>query len=146
MTHTRTSTLIRVVFLALLATVASVGLLSAEDYRGKFTLPFETKWGGATLPPGDYTLQLNTGVPPYTVRVSGDGAGAFISTWDVSNGKGSGRSSLIIVRNGPKGTVLALQLADRGMVFTYRLPKGERQMLAQKPELFQRLLIVASAK
>lgn len=45
MTNTRTSTLIRVVFLALLATVISAGLLSAEDFQGKFTLPFEAKWG-----------------------------------------------------------------------------------------------------
>ena len=148
MTKNRTFTSIRVIFLALAATVASVGLLSAEDYKGTFTLPFETKWGRATLPPGDYTFKLNMNVSPFTAKVSGNDVQAYILATGIDDRNVAGQSALIIVRHGRKGTVRALRLADRGLVFTYPLPKSERRMLmlAQKPELFQRLQIVASAK
>jgi hypothetical protein len=38
-------------------------------YQGKFTLPVETHWGGATLPPGDYTFTMSTVSSPYTLYV-----------------------------------------------------------------------------
>ncbi len=58
MKQTRSFTTVRLAVFALLATVVFAGLLSAEDYRGKFTLPFEAKWGTAALPPGDYTFEV----------------------------------------------------------------------------------------
>jgi len=48
-----------------LAAVASSGK-TQELYQGKFTLPFETHWGNATLPAGDYTFNLLFGNSPYT--------------------------------------------------------------------------------
>lgn len=148
MTNTRTFTLIRVVFLALLATVVSAGLLSAEDFQGKFTLPFEAKWGLATLPPGDYAFRINPAVAPYTVQVQREGKGVAIIT--ASDGRSesgpSGQSQLIVVRRGKKGTIRALQLAEAGVVLSYTAPKAERQLLAQAPELIQRIPLSVSGK
>jgi len=42
-------------FLAGLATAGN----AQNAVQGKFTLPFETHWGGATLPAGDYTLRCH---------------------------------------------------------------------------------------
>jgi len=60
--------------------------------------------------------------------------------------KGSNESALIMVRHGREGTVPPLRLAEKGVTITYPPPKGERQMLAQEPELIQRLPIVASLR
>jgi len=148
MNPTKGLTLIKVLFLALLATVASAGLLSAEDYKGKFTLPVETKWGTATLPAGDYEFKLNTNVAPYTIKVSGvsgkDGA-VFIFAAGVSDASAPGQSTLIIVRRGRNGTVRAFHLAKEGLVFTYGAPKGEL-LLAEGPQLIQRIPVLIAHK
>lgn len=145
MTNTRTFTNIRVVLL-LLAVFASAGLLSAEDYSGKFTLPVETKWGTATLPPGDYTFKLNINVHPFTAKVSGKDVEAYIFSTGLSEKNPGGESALIIVRRGRNGTVRGLHLAKEGLVFTYAAPKGELPLLAQGPQLIQRIPVVVSGK
>ncbi len=146
MTNTRTSTLIRVVFLALLAAVASAGLLSAEDLVGKFTLPIEAKWGLATLPAGDYQFNLNAAVSPYTVTVRGQDKTVMIMSGGVSSKDVSDRSELVVVRRGRTGTIRALHLKEVGRTFFYVPPKGERQLLAQGPVLIQRIRVSVSGK
>jgi hypothetical protein len=47
-------------------------------YQGKFTLPFETHWGGATLPAGDYTFTLASASSPYTIYIQGQAGSAII--------------------------------------------------------------------
>jgi len=135
----------RLAILALLATVVSAGLLSAEDYVGKFTLPFQAKWGRATLPAGDYSFQLNTARSPYTVTVRGQDKAAMIMSDGTSNKDVSTRSELVVVRRGRTGTIRALHLNEVGTFF-YVPPKGERQLLAQAPELIQRIPILVSGK
>jgi len=146
MTKTRIFTLIRMVFLALLAMVVSAGLLSAEDFAGKFTLPFEAKWGQATLPAGDYSFRLNTARSPYTVTVRGQDKAAMIMSEGTSTKGASDRSELVVVRRGRTGTIRALHLNEVGLTFFYVTPKGERQLLAQGPVLIQRIAVSVSGK
>ena len=151
MTNTRTFTLIRVVFLALLATVASVGLLSAEDYAGTFTLPFEVRWGNAVLPAGDYSFTIDTAQRPHQATVRWGNGAAMILSSGTSDRQFSGRSALFLVRRGNKGTVRALHLetpgrGTSGLVFFYSPPKGEPPLLAHAPELLQRIPVVVSGK
>ena len=146
MKTTRSFKLVRLLALALLATVVSAGLLSAEDFEGKFTLPCEAKWGLATLPAGDYSFRLNTVVAPYTITVRGENGNAMIMAWGNSDSGVSGRSELILVRRGKTGTVRALHLAEAGRIFTYAAPKGEPQLLAQTPVLIQRVPLSVSGK
>lgn len=144
MTNTRAFTLIRVVFLALLATVASAGLLSAEDYNGTFTLPFEVRWGTAVLSAGDYSFQLDKSEQIVTIR--GENQAARVLSTARSDDNHVGSSALIIVRHGRKGTVRVLRLAEQNVAYTYPAPKGEPPMLAQAPELLQRIPVFVSGK
>jgi hypothetical protein len=155
MTKTRTFTLIRVVFLALLATALSAGLLSAEDYKGTFTLPIEARWGSATLPPGDYSFTVNTAFANHLAKVTDQDGNwvAMIMASGTSERQFSGRNALFLVRRGRVGTVRALHLATRGtdspkggLVLYYSPPKSEPPLLAQAPELLQRIPVVASGK
>lgn len=63
-----------------------------------------------------------------------------------TRGKVAGPSALIIVRRGRTGFVRALRLAEVGATLEYQPPKGERQMLAQAPELIQRIPLSVSGK
>ena len=80
MNRTRNLTSVKLVLLALLATVVSAGVLSAEDFAGKFTLPFEARWGMAVLPAGDYEFRLDTATSAPLVRVTGKTATAQETT------------------------------------------------------------------
>ena len=59
MNSNRSSKLVLYVVLALLAVCFAVRQARAQALEGKFTLPFETRWGPAVLPEGDYTLVLD---------------------------------------------------------------------------------------
>ena len=144
MTNSRTSTLIRVVFLALLATVASVGLLSAQDAKGTFTLPFEVRWGMAILPAGDYSFKLDNTNSIVTIR--GENQTAMVLSLARSTNNHAGSSALIVARHGKRGTVRALRLAEQKVVISYPAPKGEPPMLAQAPELLQRIPVLMARK
>jgi len=138
---------VRILLLAVLAAALSASLASAQDYEGKFTLPFEARWGKAVLPAGDYSFRVNASQIPCMVSVSqGRQTLAFILTSDTTRGRVAGSSALIAVRSAGSYRIRALQLAEAGVVLEYMPPKAERQMLAQQPVLFQRVPVIAAGK
>ena len=147
MKSTRSLKSVRIQLLAVLAAALSASLASAQNYEGKFTLPFEAHWGKAVLPAGDYTFRVNPSEPPCMVSVShGRQIVAFILTSATSKGEVAGSSALIAVRSAGSYSIRALQLAEPGMVLEYGPPKAERQILAQQPVLFQRVPVMAAGK
>lgn len=94
-----------------------------------------------TLPAGDYTFKLNTDIHPYTVKITGKNGAVFVPADGTYNDQAGGRSELIVVRQRSKGIIRALRLGRENVVFTYRLPKGEQQFMAQDPLLIQRIPI-----
>ncbi len=147
MKSTRSLKSVRILLLAVLAAALSASLASAQDYEGKFTLPFEARWGKAVLPAGDYTFRVDPNNEPCMVSLSqGRQIVAFILTSDTTRGKVAGSSALIAVRNAGSYRIRALQLAESGVVLEYSSPKAERQILAQQPVLFQRVAVIAAGK
>ena len=47
-------------------------------YQGKFTLPFETHWGSATLPAGDYTFVMSSASSDYRLYIRGEKVNVII--------------------------------------------------------------------
>jgi hypothetical protein len=144
MKQTRSHTTIRLAFFALLATAVSAGLLRAEDPKGTFTLPFEVRWGTAVLPAGDYSFQVDN--TDYIVTIRGENQAAMVLSMPPSANNDHSPSALIIVRHGKRGTVRTLRLAEQNVVFTYPAPKGQPPLLAQAPELLQRIPILMASK
>jgi hypothetical protein len=146
----------RLAFLALavLAVYLSPASLRAQQsesvFNGSFTLPFEARWGDAVLPPGQYTLTLNSFVAPFTATVQGENRTALIST-AISERSGWGfrepgaRSELVAIRSGGKLRIRALNVADAGVVFYFALPNSE-QRTAQVSELIQRIAVGTAGK
>jgi hypothetical protein len=147
MKSTRTLKSVRILLLAVLAAALSASLASAQDYEGKFTLPFEARWGKAVLPAGNYSFRVNPSQDPCVVSVShGRQIVAFILTSATSKGEVAGSSALIAVRSAGSYRIRALRLAERGVVPEYNPPKAERQIVAQQPVLFQRVPVIAAGK
>jgi hypothetical protein len=108
---------------------AALGVLSpranAQEYKGKFSLPNETYWGGTVLQPGEYTVWTEDARPGAAVlRVSGNGkiATALIGAVEFRTTNGHGRIVLVDV-----GGMYALKEFDTGVVgksFSFALPKA----------------------
>ncbi|MGD0227034.1 MAG: hypothetical protein ABSF71_32305 [Terriglobia bacterium] len=147
MKSNRSLRLIKFAVLALLTACMGTSLANAQTAAGKFNLPFEVRWGQAVLPPGNYSFTVNSSVsPPNTVLVRGENLSARIIMSPVHDDSFSGKNELIVERQGERGTVRTLRLADVGLVLYYPAPKAERQILAQAPVLIQQLPILIARK
>ncbi len=139
---------VRILLLAVLAVGLSAGAASAQTFEGKFTLPFEARWGKAVLPAGDYTFNVDPDTAPYIVVLRHKQKGVAYVTTDsvISRDAFSGSSALIAVRSGGKYRIRTLHLANAGVVLGYAFPKAERQFIAQAPVLLQRIPVSVQGK
>jgi hypothetical protein len=110
-----------------LFTVALAGLAlpaSAQNYKAKFTLPFEAHWGAVVLEPGDYTITKSSVSAIPILSVTGNGRTASIiagpaEVMEPSNG--GGRLELTEV-NGTH-VVTRFYAATAGKDYTFAIPK-----------------------
>jgi hypothetical protein len=119
----------------------ALGALAASGkaqtaYQGKFTLPAETHWGGATLPAGDYTFALSTTDSPSRLYVRGQGVAAIITATTADDGVVAHRAQLNLVDIGDVPTVYTFEAPELGVTFTYWTPTQKhrvRNEAHQKP-------------
>ena len=138
----------KVMILAVLAPGLGTGMAQAQNVvRGKFTLPFEARWGTATLPPGDYTFELNVASQPFMVAVrDGDHPIVLAMANSFERGKTSGSSVLTTERSGWKYRVSGLYLAEAILSLDFTPAKAERPILAEGPILVRRVPILTASK
>jgi hypothetical protein len=91
-------------------------------YQGKFTLPVETHWGGATLPAGDYTFALPSTNPPYTLYIRGQAGNATIVAATTDDKVVSSHAQLSLVDIADVQTVQAFEVPELGLTFIYATP------------------------
>ena len=96
-------------------------------YRGKFTLPVETHWGGATLPAGDYTFTLPSASAPYTLYIRGQAGNAIIQAATADHRVVSQRPQLNLVDIADVQNVETFEAPELGRTFSYATPK-QKQM------------------
>ena len=139
----------RILGLAALIVCSSAALASAEMVRGTFSLPFEARWGQAVLPPGNYSFSVDS-----------SGSARLVTSFEGETSKNEGavlpqgytdqqtldRSELLLVNTGGNYAIRALRLAPAGITINYPVPKAERQMVVQAPQLLQRIPVMASGK
>jgi hypothetical protein len=140
--------LVKVMLFAALAAGLSIGTASAQNViRGKFTLPFEARWGADVLLPGDYTFELNVAKRPYIVAVRQGDRGVALAMANTSEqGATSGHSALVTVRAGGKYQIWTLHLAEAGLTLDYTPLKPERPIMAQDPVLIRRVPVLMASK
>ena len=119
--HLKLFTRLGVAVLAL-GTLATSGNAQTA-YQGKFTLPFETHWGGVTLPAGDYTFALPSRTYPYMLYIQGQGGNAIIMAAAADQKVVSGHAQLNLVDVADVQNVQTFEAPELGLTFSYWTPK-----------------------
>lgn len=143
---TRSILQIKTLVVALFIALAAAGLASAQTAQGSFTLPFEARWGTATLPPGDYSFKLDKAQSAGSLQLfRGKDSVALIHSQSYSL-ESSGRSALTVVRSESGNTVRDLNLPEIGVVLHYAPHKPARSSAAAEREIAQKIPITTSGK
>ncbi len=112
--------------LAVIAFGAAATIGNAQNaYQGKFTIAVETRWGGTTIPPGDYSFVLASNTLPYTFHLRGKDFSAIIvaTTTDKLESKHS-QLNLVDISDVP--TVQTFDAPELGVSFRYWTPSQKR--------------------
>ena len=91
-------------------------------YQGKFTLPFETHWGSATLPAGDYTFVMSSASSDYRLYIRGEKVNAMIMAAAADEKVVSGHAQLNLVDIADTQTVQTFDAPELGKTFVYSTP------------------------
>lgn len=133
--------------LVVIATLISVAGANAQTsvFSGKFTLPYQVRWGQAMLPAGDYSIHFDSIHSPATVRSMDGKVSAFVFTASSGDSE-KGPSSLTIVTRGNEWTVASMNLPRAGVSLVYSpLTKAEREILAKAKQI-ETVPLVAAKK
>ncbi len=119
----RKSKLIGKVGVAALALGALATSGNAQNiYEGKFTLPFETNWGSATLPAGDYIFVMSSASSDYRLYIRGEKVNAIIMAAAADEKAASGHAQLNLVDIADTETVQTFDAPELGKTFVYSAP------------------------
>jgi len=121
---------------SLLAICFNAGVANAQTVAGKFTLPFETHWGQATLPAGNYSFWMERGaVAKVQIFRAGKAVGVVVDRGYST--EASGAMSLTVVRTSAGNTVRDLNVPQIGKVLHYAPNKPRRNSGAGEREIAQ---------
>ena len=146
----RSFLLVKSLLFGLLAAGLSPRLATAQaSVEGKFTLPFEARWGNALLQPGDYSFSIQSTDLPARVVIRREPRGGQIAMvlargWDSSSS--SDQSALTVAHRGGKVSISSLYLGKLGLTFYYSIPQPKKELLARGPELARHVPVSGPAK
>jgi hypothetical protein len=146
----RTITL-KLLIAALVGTCLFVGAANAQSsrqFQGKFTLPYEVRWGDAVLPPGEYWLRIEqtSSLVPVIVSVTATNGKRFFLHTPITSTKVEGPSALFVTLIGNQYRVRTLTLAEAGIVLVYHpLTPREKELIKQARET-QAVPVIAAKK
>jgi len=119
--HLKSFTKIGVAALSLSALAA--GGNAQDSFQGKFTLPFETHWGGTTLSAGDYTFTMTSTTSSYKLYIHGQAGDAIILAAAADKSVASGHAQLNLVDIADAQNVQTFDAPEIGLTFSYLTPK-----------------------
>jgi hypothetical protein len=125
-----------------------VGVASAQDFAGTFTLPCDVQWDQAVLPAGSYTIIHNPFPFADYMTIRGEkGAAVMVKSLSQSGlAERSGKNTLTLVRRNGRAVVSSLRLGELAREFSYPQPKSEHPVMAEGPVLIQRIPISVRGK
>ena len=123
MTHNRFYLLMRWFLLAGLVVLFSASMLTAQELRGRFSLPHDTYWAGHLLPAGQYHFVIDmAGQKPIELHMRG--GKTFYSQIEYSDTLNTtAKSELVATRSDNKVTVQVLYLAEVKTAYHFRVPE-----------------------
>lgn len=120
----------------LIATCAFTAAANAQpSFVGKFTLPYEVRWGQAMLPPGEYSIRMDSVAAPAVVR-SASGSRAVYTQHPMIADSEKGGACLTITLHGNERRVRSLNLPGLGKSLIFApLTKTERETFAKAGQI-----------
>jgi hypothetical protein len=134
--------------LGLLVSFLWAGVANAAPlYRGRFSLPYEVRWGEAVLPAGEYLLRFEDVQSRVFVVIQDATSGKDVAYLaPKTKSEAQGKSALLIADKGNQRVVHSLRLVELGEVFIYEpaLVRGAKD--AREAHKVQTLPIVAAKR
>jgi len=146
MNANRSFRIVELIVLALLATSLVPMAASAQVFKASFTLPVESRWGTTILPPGPYTVTLDSQGFPNIAKVQGESFSILVMPSVVDENHAYGPSKVLIARSGGRARIRAVCFGNLGTTYWYPQPKSEKLVLAQAPELMEGLPLAMGGK
>jgi hypothetical protein len=128
---------LRLLLGVVIATFVFTGAANAQpSFAGKFTLPYEVRWGQAVLPAGDYVIRMDaTASPARITPANGSSAGVYTEYPLVQDSHTSG-TYLTITHETNQRRVRSLNLPQIGKMIVFApLTKGEREAYAKAGQI-----------
>ena len=122
----RTSSLLKMLVLALGVLGASATNAHAQTATGKFTLTHETRWGSVLLAPGDYSFSLRSPSLPAPIVVGKTGTPEVVVVLpSVISSEKLTQESRLVLSHDERGEsfVSALYLGNLGLSLHYGAPR-----------------------
>ena len=107
-------------------------VVSANAQQGTFTLPFETHWGNAVLPAGDYKMSSSvTPAFPKVLSISGQGISVWVIAGMANPADDSETNSYLTIQSvGSLHVVRQFVSGLTGKTYKFEMPKTIRTELA----------------
>jgi hypothetical protein len=135
--HMTTPASVRLLLGVVIATFVFTAAANAQpSFAGKFTLPYEVRWGKAVLPAGDYVIRMDSTASPAKISpANGSSAGVYTEYPLVEDSHMSG-VYLTITNNANERRVRSLNLPQFGKAIVFApLTKSEREVLAKAGQI-----------
>jgi hypothetical protein len=119
---TRYATRVTLIATMLLAICSFTRPANAQErFQGRFTLPFEARWGQAVLPAGDFLLTFTQVGGSRMLVVEDAKSGRYIAFESLGSRKDNtkGESALLIGTRAGQRIIHSLRIAELGQVFVY---------------------------
>lgn len=119
-------------FGVLIATcVFAFGAYAQPSFAGKFTLPYEVRWGQAVLAAGQYSIRMNSVAGPAMIT-SANGSRTVYTQIPTLADNEKGGTHLTITNLGNERKVRSMNLPELGKLMIFApLTKSEREELAK---------------
>ena len=135
--HVTSPASLRLLLGVLIATFVFTAAANAQpSFAGKFTLPYEVRWGQAVLPAGDCVIRMDSTVSPAKISLAnGSSAGVYTEYPLVEDSHMSG-VYLTITNHANQRRVRSLNLPQLGKVIVFApLTKSEREAYAKAGQI-----------
>ena len=132
--------------LGLLVSFLWAGVANAAPlYRGRFSLPYEVRWGQAVLPAGEYLVRFEDLKTCVFVVIQDAKSGKDVAyVAPVTTSQAQGTSALLITDDGER--VQSLRVAELGETFIYEPAPVRKKKDVLEAHKVQTLPIVSAKK
>jgi hypothetical protein len=135
--HATSPASLRLLLGVVIATFVFTAAANAQpSFAGKFTLPYEVRWGQAVLSAGDYVIRMDATASPAKISpANGSSAGVYTEYPLVQDSHTSGMY-LTITHEANQRRVRSLNLPQLGKVIVFApLTKSEREAYAKAGQI-----------